>query len=82
MVSLPRHSLDAPPDAAATPNAVVKLTPRPVYPVRFSILAEGLQLVGFLHLPELLVSQMIISCLRRDQRDKQHSVRCICSMMR
>ena len=57
-VSLPRHSLDASPAAAATPSLEVKLTPRPVYPVRFSILAEGLQLVNPPQLHELLVSQV------------------------
>ena len=31
----------------------VKLTPRPVYPVKLSIVAEGLHLVSLLHLPDL-----------------------------
>ena len=84
-VSLPRHSLDASPAAAATPTLEVKLTPRPVYPVRFAIVAEGLQSVSAPHLPEPYVCQVwqvIATCLHRDQRGVQRSVSCICSMMR
>ena len=53
LVSLPRLSLAASPTLAPPIDLDVKLTPRPVYPVKIFIAAEDLQLVSPVH-PQML----------------------------
>lgn len=58
VVSLPRQPLAASPTFGPPLSLDVKLTPRPVYPVRVFIAAEGLQLVSLLYVHGLSESAL------------------------